>query len=174
MFGFGSHRYVRLGAIIAGASSFALVAPGYALAEDPPSAVTQYVEMVPTSAGPSADSGNATRPLAPSVKEQVYSSGGSDAAVLETVATSAAAGAPQRDLPRAVREGPAVKSNVEESSPVFAAVSATADAEDVRFLALLVVLVAITIGVLLEALRRPAPAGSLLGTPRRRRSRRSG
>ena len=72
---------------------------GSAWADDP-SAVDQYREDIPTSAGSThtGSSGGGSSSLPSSVVKQVNQQGGSDAATITKVATSSAYGAPQKRL----------------------------------------------------------------------------
>jgi hypothetical protein len=81
------------------------VGEAFAQTPDGSSAVDQYVEDVPTGEGSSAvgQKKETRKPLSASVQAQVQTGGGDDAAVLEQAATSAAYGAPQKVLVRAIR-----------------------------------------------------------------------
>jgi hypothetical protein len=94
---------VRLTAVTLAVSG-ALVAAQAVSAQDPPppptpddSAVSQYVEAVPSASGPKAPGvGRAERrPLPPKVEAHVKAAGDADSKALELLATSATLGAPK-------------------------------------------------------------------------------
>jgi hypothetical protein len=88
-----------------------LTIPGNAAAAPPPGvpAIDQYIEAVPTSAGPRSTAAEEhVQPLPPAVARRVELEAGSDAETLTEVATSARYGAPVR--PRSEAQGPARRS----------------------------------------------------------------
>jgi hypothetical protein len=91
----GAHR-VAIAAAVA-ALLLVLCAPAGAASPDDYSAADQYVETLPTSRGPAAtrDREGGRAQLPPGVTARLGSLGGTDAAALETVATSDEFGAPQ-------------------------------------------------------------------------------
>jgi hypothetical protein len=91
------------GWLIAAAFAVPALVPATAAAAGPSlpaPAVAQYVESIPTSTGPVVP--GATKPTArklpAALQEEVAAKGGSDAAVLEQIATSSVYGAPQTTL----------------------------------------------------------------------------
>ena len=97
-----AHRHAAR-ALAGVAATLLCAAPAATAADKPPSAVTQYVESIPTAEGPQTpDAPSAppsTTPLAPAVETQLSENAGTDASVLRKVATESSLGAPQR--PRA-------------------------------------------------------------------------
>jgi hypothetical protein len=151
------------------AAALAAAAPAVAL-DSPPappapddSAVSQYVEGVPAAAGtkaPGVGTRPKPRPLSSSIRARLKTSGGSDARVLQQLATSPDLGAVKR-RPRPHRG--VVRPSQERSSAsgaLSAAVTAAGDGGGTRFAILGLVLVAITASVLGSARRRARPLRS--------------
>jgi hypothetical protein len=83
-------------AVIAALFAATAVVPSAALADDSPPSVDQYVENVPTAAGAQASGwsqGNAKK-LPVSIRRRITEQAGSDARVLNKIATSPTYGAP--------------------------------------------------------------------------------
>jgi len=134
--------------------------PSVALADgcDDSSAVDQYQECIPSSGGstptdePTANNGgsgnsndNQGAPLDPNVSEAVTTEGGSDAALLEEVATSPTYGAPKRK-PKENRDNPAptttkrpveVPAGAEPSMAFSAAASAVTGGDQTRLVGII-------------------------------------
>lgn len=127
-----------------------------------PSAVAQYVEMIPTGEGGKAVGvgKTASKPLAPPIARQVKAQAGSAGSLLTRVATSSAYGAPQSKLRRLP---PTALDNRGQRSPKlsttdYSALGATVDAlEGARLRDLLIlglVVFAITGGFVWLGIRR--------------------
>jgi len=159
---------VRAALIHAALVSAALAVAAPALAQDSPpappapddSAVSQYVEGVPAAAGtkvPGVGTRAKPRPLSTSIRAGLKTSGGSDARVLQQLATSPDLGAVER-RPRPHRG--IVRPSQERSSAsgaLSAAVTAAGDGGGTRFAILGLALVTITVAVLRSARRRVRP-----------------
>jgi len=112
----------------------ALAFPGAALAAPPPpvSAVSQYVETIPTgdgaiAAGPRAeDQPLRPVPLAPAAREALEQRGGKDAKPLEALATRPEYGAPRAVPDAAPMQDAAITQSV-DFAPLSAALSAAGD-----------------------------------------------
>jgi hypothetical protein len=151
------HRRLLVAAVI----SLALVAPAQAEADDPPPedipAVGAYVELVPA-AGGSRQAGRRERqrglPLPTGVRRRLDQVTGSDAPVLERVATAPDLGAPTRRLP--LREPPPGTGATETSvgASLESVGQTLAGGSDRRLLLLVAAMVAITIGGLVATFRR--------------------
>jgi hypothetical protein len=159
-------RTVRVG--VAALFGLALLAwGGDALAKAPPpkakelSAISQYRESIPTPAGPTfPTSGPSNKtPLPPPVEQKVTAEGGSDAPVLERVATEENLGAPQLPLPHL----PQVRGRVVDERGVPGAVFSGAgklitDGRNGHLIGLAVVLALLALGAAAAGLlRRRAP-----------------
>lgn len=114
----------------------------------PAPAVSQYVEMIPTSEGARTGGAAGTKatPLPSGVEKQLQEEGGRDAKVLEALATSPGYGATKKSGPGAV-DRPAA-----DAAGVLPSVAAEAD--DGRFLGLLAVLLVLTSAAAAVALTR--------------------
>jgi hypothetical protein len=171
-------RRARRALLLVGAAGVAtlLALPGTAAAQtaDDPSAVDQYVEDVPTGGGSSVP-GSKGKPkktnLPPGVTAQIATQGGSDADLLNQVASSSDYGAPQTTLQRKTersgyaisgaqmerREAGGSSASPEEDVTAAAALSSaiTADgAGAARLIGLLAFLFAVSVGALaLSAVR---------------------
>ncbi len=98
-------RFSKSLTVLAGVLVFAGLTDAAAAKGRPPrpggsAAVAQYVEQFPTSSGSQATGVGKvqTKPLAPSLSRKLTTEGGSDAQLLQQVATSSAYGAPQHIL----------------------------------------------------------------------------
>ena len=121
------------------------------------SAISQYVEALPTSSGPAATGrrGGRPRPLPPLVAARVREQGGDDAEALIEVATSPTYGAPSRTSSKEpIRPGDTDERVRERPSPLDAVVSPIADADEPRLLVLLALLGSMTLTALTLAARR--------------------
>jgi len=119
------------------------------------SAVAQYIETIPTSAGPARTGriGATPRPLPPQVASEAREQGGNDAEALIELATSPTHGAPSR--PTLDASGEPVPA---QPSALDAVVSQIAEADERRLLVLLVVLGSMTLAALALAARRQRPS----------------
>lgn len=126
----------------------------------PDSAVSQYVETVPTSDGSVAVGVGKVRraPLSPAVAQQLSSAGASGAA-LEAVASSSSYGAPTTPLERRRVDRGAIDDRERESasigSSLGATIEATGSAADARLVVLLVVLALTTVAAVGVRVRGP-------------------
>ena len=149
--------------VVAGASA------GWARAADKPpkpgaSAVSQYVEMLPTGSGPVAAGarGSAAGPLAPTARKALLSVGGQTAAALKTVATSHAYGAPARTTTHEPK--PAADRSRQTPAPslesALSSVAETSNASGSGQVVLLLILVPLTAAAMLVArlLRQRTPS----------------
>lgn len=155
--------------VAAAAVSTLLALPGTALAQttDDPSAVDQYVEDVPTGGGSSVPGSGKPKKtnLPPGVTAQIADQGGSDAELLNTVASSSDYGAPQKTLKRKTersgytisgaqmerREGDGGSASPEGDVSAASAVSSAVAADGAgaaRLIGLLVLLFAVSLGAL--------------------------
>ena len=131
----------------------ALVSPGVAGAATPrpgdPS-IDQYIEAVPTSAGPQPAVGGAERvqPLSLEAARQVKAKAGSDADALTKIATSSRYGAPVESKPAEPKEG--VAKSALEQIPA----SQATESGDSRLVALAVFMAASLAAALAYAWRR--------------------
>ena len=160
----GDRRARRWILLLAAAGVATLLAvPGTAAAQttDIPSAVDQYVEDVPTGGGSSVpgSGGGGGSNLPPGVSAQISDQGGSDASLLNQVATSPTYGAPKV---KNQQNGPAISGGMMErregggsaASPqtdvsVGSALSSAVSGDDGgRLVGLLVLLLAVSIGAL--------------------------
>ena len=149
----------------AAVASAALAFASPAFAQDSPpappapddSAISQYVEGVPGAAGtttPGIKGSVKSRPLAPAIRTQLQASGGSDAPILQQLATAPNLGAPAR--PRHAQRA-VIRPSEERASAtgaLSAAVTAAGDGGSARFTILALALVAITMAMLAAARRR--------------------
>jgi hypothetical protein len=137
--------------IACAAAAATLVSPGLAGAATPgdPS-VDQYIEAVPTSAGPTPAAGGEERvqPLPVQARREVKAKAGSDAAALTKVATSSRYGAPVTSEPAESKKG-TTKSALEQI-PASQAV----ESGESRLVALGVFMTASLAGALAYAWRR--------------------
>jgi hypothetical protein len=157
-------------ALLIGASAatavLALAAPAWA--QDPPkpspddSAVTQYVEEVPSAWGEAAPgvpqtSKQRSKPLASSIQARLRAAGGADAAALERNATTASLGAPVRRKQATPRQIIRPHDDAPSAGAAFsAAVTAVGDGGGgLRFVILGIGLLAITAATVFGAARRP-------------------
>ena len=149
--------------VLAGASA------GWAGAANKPpkpgaSAVSQYVEMLPTGSGSVAAGakGNTTpTPLAPTARRALRSVGGRTAAALTTVATSHAYGAPDRAIKREPK--PAAGQSPQKPASLASALSSvavTSNASGSGQTVLLLILIPLTAVAMLAArvLRQRSPS----------------
>lgn len=131
------------------------------------SAVDQYVECIPTSGGDDASAGSGGKPrqtpLPPGVATQVQSEGGSDAPLLQSLATDSRFGAPQKklasgnglngkariDKEQLVKADP--QADVSASEALSAAVSAVQGGDAARLVGLLVALLLVSVATLSAA-----------------------
>ena len=142
------------------AAVVALVFPAAAVTATPPPpppdtpSISQYVEQVPTSRGGSSPAvGKANvRALPTQVAANLRAHPDHVTKRLEKVATSSAYGAPQRVLPKPVKES--VEPNA--SNPLSAVVSAVNDSGDGHLIWLLLTVVFVTIAMVWAA-ARPRP-----------------
>jgi hypothetical protein len=147
--------------LLAALAVVTLMAPAQAEADNPPPedipAVGAYVELVPT-AGGSREAGRRQReralPLPAGVQRRLDRTAGSDAPVLNRVATAPDLGAPTRRLP--LRDPPPDTGASATSLPTsLESVGKTVtDASDRRLFLLLIVMAAITVGGLGATFRR--------------------
>jgi hypothetical protein len=123
-------RRAALGLLL-GALLLAPAAPASGEAPDDFSAADQYVETLPTSRGPSATKTRkrGTTPLPAGVAAKLSSQGGSDAAALETVATSSDFGASHGTGGRADKRQGKAESGSSGSSPAIPSASVEAVSE---------------------------------------------
>jgi len=141
--------------IACAAAAAALVSPGVAGAAPPRTgdpSIDQYIEAVPTSAGPQSAVGGAERvqPLPREAVRQVKATAGSDAEALTKIATSSRYGAPVKRKPVEAREGDVTKSALEQIPA-----SQAADSGESRLVALVVFMAASLAAALVYAWRRP-------------------
>jgi hypothetical protein len=162
-----SRRRAGRRALVVAASVAAtlLAAPGLAQAQLPsePGAVDQYVEDVPAGGGKEhpGTSDPSTASLPADVADRIASEGGSDAPLLEELATSSAYGAPQsslRDTSSADdgdREASADEDESEGASGVFSSAFTAAEGGDSkRLLGLLLALLAISVATIVAVAAR--------------------
>src|SRR6266511_1975409 len=148
-------------ALAAGSPAYGKGCPGN-VKGDPASSVAQYVERLPTSCGNHATgTGNRTTKLPRSIQEKIDQQGGSDATLLQNIATSESYGAPQQKIksPKAHKSGPKRNKILSDaakktSNPLSASVSVVTDGSDARLIALVVLMVGIAVLVLATAVRR--------------------
>jgi hypothetical protein len=162
----GGRRARRSILLLAAAGVATLLAlPGTAGAQtsDIPSAVDQYVEDVPTGGGSAVpgSGGGSDSNLPPGVSAQISEQGGSDAPLLDQVATSSTYGAPQVER-KSKPSGPTISGGMMERregdggaaapetdvSVGSALSSAVSGDEGGRLVGLLVLLLAVSIGAL--------------------------
>jgi hypothetical protein len=148
--------------VVAGASA------GWASAANKPpkpgaSAVSQYVEMLPTGSGSVAAGakGNTPAPLAPTARRALRSVGGQTAAALTTVATSHAYGAPDRTTKREPK--PVADRSSQKPASLASALSSvavTSNASGSGQIVLLLILIPLTAVAMLAArvLRQRSPS----------------
>jgi len=119
------------------------------------SAVAQYIEAIPTSAGPARTGriGATPRPLPPQVASKAREQAGDDAEALIELATSPTHGAPSR--PTLGGSGEAAPA---QPSALDAVVSQIAAADERRLLVLFVLLGGMTLAALAHAARRQRPS----------------
>jgi len=141
------------------------------------SAVDQYVECVPTNTGDDASAGTGDKPrqtpLPPAVATQVQNQGGSDAPLLQTLATDSRFGAPQKklkgsagvngktriDKEQLIKASP--QADVSAGEALSAAVSAVQGGDAARLIGLLVALLLVSVATLSAAAvrqKRRSPA----------------
>jgi hypothetical protein len=140
--------------IACAAAAAALVSPGIAGAAPPRTgdpSIDQYIEAVPTSAGPQSAVGGAERvqPLPREAVRQVKATAGSDAKALTKIATSSRYGAPVKRKPVEAKEG-GTKSALEQIPA-----SQAAGSGESRLVALVVFMAASLAVALVYAWRRP-------------------
>src|SRR6266545_2334485 len=146
-------------ALAAGSPAYGKGCPGN-VKGDPASSVAQYVEVLPTPCGNHATgTGNRSTKLPPSIQEKIDQQGGSDATLLQHIATSESYGAPQQKIksPKAHgRHGKILSDSAatHSSNPLSASVSVVTDGSDARLIALVVLMVGIAVLVLATAVRR--------------------
>jgi hypothetical protein len=161
---------VRALLIGASAATAVLSFAGPAWAQDPPkpppddSAVSQYVEEVPSAwgqAAPGVPQKNKSRPLAPAIQTRLRATGGSDAGALERNATTPSLGAPVRGKRAASRQIIRPHDDAPSAAGTFsAAVTAVGEGGGgLRFALLGIGLLAITAATGFGALRRPRGTG---------------
>jgi hypothetical protein len=142
--------------------ALALASP-VAAQEDPPSAVDQYAELVPTADGPKAP-GNQTEtraPLPPAGSDALEQAPPAVAVPLEEVATSSSYGAPtpQREPQPPARDRDDLPSDPSLESTLASTFEAVGSTEDSRLLGLLVAIPLVALGaVALAVLRTRAPS----------------
>lgn len=142
-------------------ASFGDAAPAKAAAPRPgASSVDQYVELVPTAAGPKAPGVEKERrlPLSPKATRALDGVPKATAVALRNVATSSTYGAPSRlggvASGRIVREARTTARSPSGNQSVEALAAAVAPAGDTRVLALLLTLAAVTVAAAALSLRR--------------------
>src|SRR6266536_2032567 len=110
-------------------SALLVVAPPAAADKQPPNpAISQYVEVVPTSGGAAVPSGHERAPLSKRIADRLGN--GAEGRALRDVASSAAYGAPQTKLHSSARAAAEARSAVAKPDTVLssAAFGAAADA----------------------------------------------
>jgi hypothetical protein len=156
-------RIRRAGALAAAVAAASLALAAAAEAQTgPPSAVDQYVEMVPDAEGPAAPkAGKKPAPLPKETKKALEQAPPKTAATLEEVATSPTYGAPsvprkkpidvaQAPPPRPDRVTVASASTTRESAGAIASASVS----DTRLVGLLIAILATTLGAAVVAIAR--------------------
>jgi hypothetical protein len=156
-------RIPRAGAVAAAIAAASLALAASAEAQTgPPSAVDQYVEMVPDADGPTAPrAGKKPAPLPKESKDALEEAPPETAATLEEVATSPTYGAPsvpkkkpvevgQTPAPRPDRVTVASASTTLESAGAIASASVS----DTRLVGLLIAILATTLGAAAVAVAR--------------------
>jgi hypothetical protein len=143
------------------ASSFTGTARAEAKPPNPgASSVAQYVELIPTADGPTAPGVGLERrtPLPPGAKRALDNASKSTAASLATIATSSSYGAPPRPQPGALdsatRDRPQRTAEPSLDRTLQAIAEAAAPVGDDRVFGLLSILVAVTVGGAVVAVRR--------------------
>lgn len=134
----------------------ALALPAVATAKPPPvSAVSQYVEDIPTASGPShagtAPASPSAIPLTPRAEEALAEAPAEEAKELEVVATSPRYGAPQERLPKPDEP---VAAEAEAADSTLPSAGDLASAAGRESLWLIVLLGATAIGIVSWALAR--------------------
>ncbi len=149
-------------ALAAGSPAYGKGCPGN-VKGDPASSVAQYVEQIPTSCGNHATgTGNRSTKLPRSIQKKIDQQGGSDATLLQNIATSESYGAPPQKIKspkaqaKADRHSKIVSDSAatHSSNPLSASVSVVTDGSDARLIALVVLMVGIAVLVLATAVRR--------------------
>jgi hypothetical protein len=137
--------------------ALALAAPAVAQ-EDPPSAVDQYAELVPSADGPKAPGAETEKrtPLPPAGSDALEQAPATVAAPLEEIATSSSYGAPtSQRRPQPPARDPEVvpvDSSLEETlSSTFEALGST---QDSRLLGLLLAIPLVALGAVVLAVLR--------------------
>jgi len=147
--------------VTAGASSFAGTARADARPPNPgASSVAQYVELIPTADGPEAPGVGPERrtPLSPGARRALDNASKSTAESLGTIATSSSYGAPPGLQPGALdtatrdRPQPTMEPSLDRTLQAIA--EAAAPAGDDRVIGLLSILIVVTAGGAVVAVRR--------------------
>jgi hypothetical protein len=123
---------------------------------DASSSVAQYIEQLPTSCGSHATgTGKRSVKLPPAIEQKLKTQGGSNAALLQRIATSESAGAPVQKI-RVGKQHNRILSDAarKTSNPLSASIGVVADGSNARLIALLLVMVGIAALVLAAAIRR--------------------
>jgi hypothetical protein len=150
---------VAVAALAAGSSAYGKGCAGN-LTNEGPSSVQQYVEQLPTSCGSHATgTGNRTTKLPRSIQEKIQTQGGSDASLLQNIATSEKYGAPPQKIKapnaKAKRHAKILSDSANKSSnPLSASVSVVTDGSDSRLIVLVLLMVGIAALVLAAAVRK--------------------
>jgi hypothetical protein len=126
---------------------------------DASSSVSQYIEQLPTSCGNHATgTGKGSVKLPPSIQKKLETQGGSNAALLQRIATSESAGAPQQKIRvgnRHNRHNRILSDAARKTSnPLSASIGVVTDGSDSRLLALVILMVGVAAVVLTAAIRR--------------------
>lgn len=142
-------------AVLVGVLSASFTEAGRAQAEPPrpgASSVSQYVELVPAAGGPIAPGVETERrtPLQPKAQRALDDASSSVADALATVATSSNYGAPRKPRPGAaegaLRDAPSPTEEPTLDQALLSITTAATSPGDTRMIALLLVLVAVTVG----------------------------
>ncbi len=152
-------RTAALAGLLALVSSLAWAAPAHA--QEPPSSVFQYVELVPEASGAKAPGlgKETTTPLPPKAKGALEGVDPETAAALEQVATSSNYGAPANpEPPKTTRLAPPpTDASVEKA--LAGTVSAVSSTRDRQLVGMLLALLGVTAGAAVLAARRARSSG---------------
>jgi len=156
--GTSAKRRLPRGRAIAIGVGLALVLAAPALAQEPPSAVNQYAELVPNASGPNAPTPEkeTQAPLPPKAADALANAPEETAAALEEVATSSRYGAPPSPSPPVARdrEQADVPAGVSVSSALGSTIAAASSTDDRQLVGTGIALLLVTAGAVLLAVRR--------------------
>jgi hypothetical protein len=147
--------------VVAGLAATLIFAAGAARAEDDPpgpgsSAVSQYVEMVPTAGGQSAPGVGAERraPLSPKSAKSLKKATPEVRRPLEKIVTSSTYGAPTRPVKRSKPADQLPDRPPVPSATLRSGIGAIGSTSDVRLVGLLIVVLLTTVGAVVLAVGR--------------------